>query len=61
MSPLDYDPRGKQVLLDVLQDAFQRGPREKLLYVPAVIPDHSRPDYLATIDADPESATYSQV
>lgn len=42
-------------------EAFQKGPREKLLYVPCVVPDHSRPDYLATVDADPQSATYSQV
>lgn len=42
-------------------DAFKSGSREKLLYVPAIVPDHSRPDYLATVDADPESATYSQV
>lgn len=68
-------------------DAFNSGEdgREGLLYVIAVVPDHSRkfippsclpqplvrvaernilatagPDYLATIDADPESATYSQ-
>jgi selenium-binding protein 1 len=31
------------------------------LYVPAVVPDHSRPDYVATIDVDPASPTYSQV
>jgi hypothetical protein len=38
------------------------GAREKLLYVPCIIPDQkSRPDYLATVDVDPESATYSQV
>lgn len=39
---------------------MQQGPREKLLYVPAIIADKSRPDYLATVDADPSSATYSQ-
>lgn len=29
--------------------------------MPCVVPDHSRPDYIATIDVDPESATYQQV
>ncbi|KAK9915575.1 hypothetical protein WJX75_001008 [Coccomyxa subellipsoidea] len=38
-----------------------RGPREKLVYLPAIVADGSRPDYLATVDVDPESATYSQV
>jgi selenium-binding protein 1 len=42
-------------------EAFEKGEREKLLYVVAVNPDGTKPDYLATIDADPESATYSQV
>ena len=31
------------------------------MYLPCVVPDHSRPDYLATVDVDPTSATYSQV
>jgi len=31
------------------------------VYVPCVVPDHSRADYLATIDVDPESKTFSQV
>eukprot|EP01023_Acetabularia_acetabulum_P048313 TRINITY_DN5102_c0_g2_i5.p2 TRINITY_DN5102_c0_g2~~TRINITY_DN5102_c0_g2_i5.p2 ORF type:complete len:490 (+),score=112.26 TRINITY_DN5102_c0_g2_i5:106-1575(+) len=38
-----------------------KGGREKIVYVPCVVPDHSRPDYLATIDVDPESSTYCQV
>ncbi|GMH44391.1 hypothetical protein BSKO_12343 [Bryopsis sp. KO-2023] len=43
-------------------DAMTMGPREKLVYVPCVIPDQtSRPDYLATIDVDPESENYSKV
>jgi hypothetical protein len=46
----------------LLQDAFHNGTREKLIYVPCIIPDQkSRPDYLATVDVDPESSTYSQV
>eukprot|EP01026_Neomeris_dumetosa_P036034 TRINITY_DN2897_c0_g1_i3.p2 TRINITY_DN2897_c0_g1~~TRINITY_DN2897_c0_g1_i3.p2 ORF type:complete len:203 (-),score=14.91 TRINITY_DN2897_c0_g1_i3:41-649(-) len=38
-----------------------KGPREKILYIPCIIPDQSRPDYLVTVDADPESPTYSTV
>ena len=46
----------------LLQEALTKGDREKLIYVPCIIPDQeSRPDYLATVDVDPESATYSQV
>jgi hypothetical protein len=43
------------------QDAFNNGAREKLIYAPCIVADHSRPDYLATVDVDPGSATYSQV
>lgn len=43
-------------------DAFNEGPKEKLLYVIAVSPDQTaKADYLATVDVDPDSATYSQV
>ncbi|ESO02517.1 hypothetical protein HELRODRAFT_66289, partial [Helobdella robusta] len=42
-------------------DAFERGPREKLLYVTCPTGDGRRPDYLATVDVDPQSCTYSQV
>lgn len=44
-----------------MQDAFTNGAREKLIYVPCIIPDYSRPDYLATVDVDPESASYGKV
>lgn len=44
-----------------LQEAFRNGPRETVLYVPAIVPDGSRPDYLAVIDVDPHSETYQQV
>ncbi|CAB0002019.1 unnamed protein product [Nesidiocoris tenuis] len=40
------------------------GPREKILYVVCIRPNSKvtgLPDYLATIDVDPESPTYSQV
>ncbi|GAX80193.1 hypothetical protein CEUSTIGMA_g7631.t1 [Chlamydomonas eustigma] len=43
------------------QDAFLNGSREKLLYIPVIVPDHSRPDYLVTVDSDPESKDYSKV
>ena len=43
------------------RDAFNYGKREKIVYLPCIIPDKSRPDYLATVDVDPESPTYSQV
>jgi methanethiol oxidase len=37
--------------------------RETLAYVPAIYvgTDRERPDYMATVDLDPESSTYSQV
>jgi len=43
-----------------------QGPREKLLYVPCIVPPEKdkkkeRPNYLCTIDVDPSSPTYSQV
>ena len=38
-----------------------KGPREELVYLPCVVPDHSRPDYLATVDVNPASPSYSQV
>nr|ABS87600.1 selenium binding protein [Dunaliella viridis] len=41
--------------------AAVRGPRETLLYVPAIVPDASRPDYLCTVDVNPESKTYCSV
>lgn len=42
-------------------EAFTKGPREKLLYVVCVQPDQTKQDYLATVDVDPKSPTYSQV
>lgn len=40
-----------------------KGPREKLLYVPCIYRGtaQKKPDYLATIDCDPDSPTYQQV
>ena len=44
------------------QDAIE-APREKLLYTIAIYTGTGiqKPDYLATVDVDPESPTYSQV
>lgn len=30
------------------------------MYLPLIVADGSRPDYLATVDVDPASPTYSQ-
>lgn len=45
-------------------DAYINGKQEKILYIICIQPNpqiNSKPDYLATIDVDPESPTYSQV
>jgi hypothetical protein len=45
-------------------DAVRHGPREKVLYIPCIQPspqETQRSDYLATVDVDPSSATYSKV
>ena len=40
-----------------------KGPREKLLYVPCIYSntDTKKPDYLATIDCDPDSHEFGKV
>merc|ERR1711988_1617197 len=43
------------------QEAFKKGAREKLLYIPCIIPGKDRPDYLSTVDVDPESPTFAQI
>jgi len=43
------------------RDAYYSSTREKLVYLPCIIEDKSRPDYLATVDTDPNSPTYSEV
>ncbi|PWZ10921.1 Selenium-binding protein 2 [Zea mays] len=44
-------------------EAMEKGPREKLVYVTCVYNGTgiNKPDYLATVDLDPSSPTYSQV
>ena len=44
-------------------DAFRNGPREKLLYTTCIRNNITAgaPDCLATVDVDPQSATYCQV
>lgn len=44
--------------------AAMKGPREKIMYVQCVRRNTlgaDKPDYLATVDVDPDSPTYSQV
>lgn len=44
--------------------AYNNGKQEKILYTVCIQPNpqtKNTPDYLATIDVDPNSATYSQV
>jgi len=43
------------------RDAFRYAKREKIVYIPAIVPAKDRPDYLATVDVDPESKSYGQV
>uniref|UniRef100_A0A8C0U2K7 Methanethiol oxidase n=1 Tax=Cyanistes caeruleus TaxID=156563 RepID=A0A8C0U2K7_CYACU len=40
-----------------------KGPREKIVYVPCIYRNTGKeiPDFLATVDVDPESPSYSQV
>lgn len=43
-------------------DAMKNGPKETLLYVICVQPEgRQKPDYLATVDIDPNSPTCGQV
>ena len=42
-------------------DAFKNGPNEQWLYVTCVKSNKTCPDYLATVDVDPQSKTYSQI
>lgn len=39
------------------------GPRERLIYVPCILTGTGtqKPDYLATVDVDPESPNYCKV
>ena len=41
--------------------AAMKGPREKLLYIPCIRTGSGKPDYLATIDCDPDSPHYGKV
>ncbi|KAL3847711.1 hypothetical protein ACJMK2_018670 [Sinanodonta woodiana] len=45
-------------------DAMKNGPREKIVYLPCIIPTKYkdvRSDYLATVDVDPSSPSYGKV
>ena len=43
--------------------AAMKGPREKILYIPAIYTGTAvkKPDYLATVDVDPDSSSYCQI
>ncbi|CAG5133881.1 unnamed protein product [Candidula unifasciata] len=46
------------------KEAMKKGPREKILYMPCIVPQEQKKlkaDYLATIDVDPDSQTYCKV
>ena len=43
------------------RDAFRYAQREKLVYIPCIVPAKDRPDYLATVDIDPDSPSYGKV
>ena len=40
-----------------------KGPKEQIVYLPCIrtSPGVDKPDYLATVDVDPRSPTYSKV
>ena len=42
-------------------DAFKNSKKEKLLYIPCIVPAKDRPDYLVTIDVDENSADFGKV
>ena len=42
-------------------DAFKYGSREKIVYIPCIVPGKDRPDYVATVDIDPGSQDYCKV
>ena len=45
-------------------DAFRNGAREKLIYLPCIrvnTDNADKPDYIATVDVDPDSPTFCQV
>ena len=41
--------------------AAMKGPRETILYIPCIQSEKGKHDYVAVVDVDPSSATYSQV
>ncbi|KAK7090888.1 methanethiol oxidase-like [Littorina saxatilis] len=45
-------------------DAMRNGPREKIVYLPCIVPPgfrENRHNYLATVDVDPQSPSYGKV
>lgn len=45
----------------IADNVLRSGHTEKILYVPCIVPGKDRPDYLATIDVDPESKNFAKV
>ena len=42
-------------------DAYKNSEKEKLLYIPCIVPTKDRPDYLVTIDVDEKSRDFGKV
>ena len=42
-------------------EAFKKSEKEKLLYIPCIIPTKDRPDYLVTVDVDENSKDFQKV
>jgi len=64
LNPVFADKNGKQTGPGFASPAeAMNAPRETLLYVPAIYTGTpvKKPDYIATVDVDPKSKTYSQV
>lgn len=42
-------------------DAMHLSSHEELIYMPCIVPNGSRPDYVATVDVEPKSPTFCKV
>ena len=40
---------------------MKEGPREKIVWLPCIRKGTGKPDYLATVDVDPQSQNYCKV
>jgi len=55
------DPAQSRRIRLVSRHAYNKGIREKVAYLTCVVPDKERPDYIATIDLDPDSSSISLI